>query len=299
MPLLKAVTPEGQTVFMRKMIEAPLKRSKLKSCSGVTVRPRGAPRHLPCWIQIISEGPQCCWGAVSISYLEDDGGEQDDDGNQGEKDSNTSDVALLLFNSALCFANYKCKCCRIVLKPPFQRDHLLCRIERGISTRPWCSSSGRERGETQLCFQIWRRWKRSETKQNWLEPDPRNDRSTCAKCILQAKPKPAPQQGQRLVKPDWVHPPARRITAVDWHEGCHPAKRAANPRSLGQSSSSFSVRSFDVWNPWTWSDSRGDKVLALAELSGLWKPPVLNGTIRAIKATRELGERGDKRDQPS
>ena len=66
------------------------------SCSGITVRPWGASRHFPRWVQTISEGPQWCWGAISILFLgeyegiEDHDDDDDDDDSKEEKDGKPS-----------------------------------------------------------------------------------------------------------------------------------------------------------------------------------------------------------------
>ena len=126
------------------------------SCSGITVRPWGASRHFPRWVQTISEGPQWCWGAISILFLgdydgiEDHDDDDDDDDSKEEKDGKPSATSTFSICSAYSIPETTRSYPPHLLHPKIftivvisTADHLLSRIDRGISTRPW---SGAERG---------------------------------------------------------------------------------------------------------------------------------------------------------
>ena len=131
-------------------------------------------------------------------------------------------------------------------------------------------------------------------------------------CILQAKPKSAPQQRPRLVKQGRVRPlatsrlasPRTKTPTCHHNQGYQRGiSRYSGSRATPGSQTSCQPQPeklkeikllFFRGELWVTNFLEGvlrtgvTRVLGLTELPELWKPPVLYATTRAIKATRAI-----------
>jgi len=138
-----------------------------------------------------------------------------------------------------------------------QGDPVVLRTNHGISTRPWC---GAERGRAKACPAA-----RAETGRAGPGPDATKllaSRHQNLKKNLQQWTRRGHQNG--VETPEWEHPPATRITAVE----TPGTEQVSNPRSFWGNQAPFSSWNFEKF----WK-KRCDKVFSA------------NRTAWAVKAT--------------